>query len=599
LSDGTNDLALADLDALRPAPLDPGVWDSNLRALRACDPALADRLAAARIPGEWTPALALDDSPTWRLERPGEPARWLAGAAAPRTRARALLAQAQPTALNWALPTIGCGAELTELLDRLSRRQAVFVFEHEASQLGAVLRRIDLSDALRAGRCRLAPPGAETERFLALLAERPGLLPPGRLLQVPDVSEERMAEVRAACERISREIGAARRTRLEQRGRAPALPSEPVDGARLALLAPRPDRTALRAARSLEEAAQRLGWPCLSWLADTPEQAGALPFIEAAVEFQPTLSIVLGPGGESVPVELLGRHCQFVPDANAFRETDALAGAIALPASPAVREMLRNRGQAFSRVIEFYWAAPLERPARVAAGGPVCVVADRADLRAEAVGLTQPTHRRLWDHVGKLAGQLRSRPNSLGAEMLLKRAERETGFALRDAQLRRQALRAIDWRVVPTLAAEGARERLIEHGFEVRVVGRGWPQGVDAVANVVEVSDGAPLAAVFPTRPDPLSEPLLSAVAAGCPVFIQRSPLGGVNAGLGGVLREPEHLVAFDSDRELTTGLRSLAQGAGAQKRALRAADHLRAHHTHAARLRELRSALATTGAQT
>ena len=149
---------LAQLDAYRPATLDPPVFSANLAALAADQPQLADELRQVVLPETWRPALALDDFPTYRLEPPGQPPAWLGGSAVPLTRARARLAKLEFAGKNPALPACGAGAEAHYLLERLPSHLAMYIFEAEIAVLAAVLRVQDWSAAITHGRCALVPP---------------------------------------------------------------------------------------------------------------------------------------------------------------------------------------------------------------------------------------------------------------------------------------------------------------------------------------------------------------------------------------------------------------------------------------------------------
>ena len=84
-------IELATLDDAPPIDLDPARWPNNLNSLHTEQPELAEELRAAELPAHWRPVAALDGFPTYRVERAGQPPQWLAGTAAPLTRARAVL----------------------------------------------------------------------------------------------------------------------------------------------------------------------------------------------------------------------------------------------------------------------------------------------------------------------------------------------------------------------------------------------------------------------------------------------------------------------------------------------------------------------------
>ena len=103
---------LAALDTWRPAPLDEHAWAANLAAVAAEDSELAASSQAVVLPETWRPAWGLDDSLTFRVESPGEPAAWLGGTAAPIRRAQAVLGETKNPGTNIALPCLGAGGEV-------------------------------------------------------------------------------------------------------------------------------------------------------------------------------------------------------------------------------------------------------------------------------------------------------------------------------------------------------------------------------------------------------------------------------------------------------------------------------------------------------
>jgi hypothetical protein len=173
---------------------DPRWWSENLAALARHQPELADRLRATALPPYWRCVRALCGSPSYQIQKPGEPVVWLAGSSAPRTRATSFLGGFHVQDKNPGLPSIAAGCEVGLLLERLPPWVAVFVFEEDISALTAVLRIMPVAQALSSQRLILVPPPpADAEAFLdGLLDREPGLLPPANLLRLPGVSAERV-----------------------------------------------------------------------------------------------------------------------------------------------------------------------------------------------------------------------------------------------------------------------------------------------------------------------------------------------------------------------------------------------------------------------
>jgi hypothetical protein len=144
---------LRQLDAAAPFSPDPAVLQHNLTALQSAAPELAKTLQSATPPPDWDAVVALDGTPTYRCRAADGAVTWHTASAVPGERARASFRELNVPDRNLALPTIATGAELLELLERTPPTVAVFVFEPDPAALVAILRLLDFSDAVKAGRC--------------------------------------------------------------------------------------------------------------------------------------------------------------------------------------------------------------------------------------------------------------------------------------------------------------------------------------------------------------------------------------------------------------------------------------------------------------
>lgn len=577
------------LSALDSPPNDPvvgDVWRRSHAALRDVQPAVARWIEGCE-PRGLTPVAALDGFPTYRLA--GDPPRWYAGTAVPLERARPLVDSYYPGELNATLPSLGSGAELTLLLERLGPRKAVFVFEPDPEAVVAVLRRVDVSRDLARLRCILVPPLDVDAFLLQLLDAHPGLLPPGNILRVWGVTEARLASLRDTCVRVAAEIGARRDRRTEHLLAAPPPPRDP---ARLAIVAWSDDPRAVEAAEGIQTQCGALGH-VRAFCAAGPADVHPLGCLERLAEFAPALCVSVSGGPARLPTRapVCEWHVSIQPSARLDPQRTHAA------ASPRIESSLRNRDPRV-RVIPFYWAAPATRACPPAdPRGPLLVVSEAAGASAAAPP-DLPTHRLVADRMRALVES----PAALGqtpcGDVLVARAERDARLRL-PPDVRAQLAAHADDVLIP---AQELRTIWSEAraAAECVAVGMGWSlvSGSDPGRQVwpwrTFVNSGlAPRGAVFAHAADPLTPPLVEAAAAGWPIALHRHDPRGAAAALGGVLVPGAHLSVFSTCAELRAWLNRLRdEPDGLIEMARRAAAYVHAEHSWSQRVAGLRSAL-------
>jgi hypothetical protein len=606
VSDGPRD-RWAELDAARAIELDPAIWTRNLDALATRDGALAARLRHTALPMHWRAVRALDGAPTYRVERLGQPPQWLSGTAAPRTRAEALLADMAGESVNVALSSIGAGADLGYLLERLPRRVAVFVFEADECALAAALRCVDASAAIRDLRCILVSSDDEAASLAQALDNHPGLLPPARIVRLPDLSSDRLAQVQTVCEQAARRVADRDRQRSAafatgETLRTPA-PSKPIAGLVVWSMTPDPRRAA--AARALVAAADRMGWRTLSCVLDGPETVNPIWQCSRWAGSDAGLTILIGAARRSLPCDPPGVVCRWFPSVDEVPDEPLDRDSLLLGATPAVCARLRQRAAEPRDVIEFYWACgPAAEPITATLERrTVILLADLPDDRAEACGIEQPTHRLVWQELLKLAAADPHGAQRTRTDVLLARAERSAAVTVRDEALRRQFLRLIDGAVLPSRRARAVAAELRSPMVEVAVIGRGWEEcpvdGVTLLArDVCELAPGVlpdrPLAAVLLAQ-DPLCPALLHAGAHGWPLLVFEPQPENLSAALGGVVSPGEHVQLISDLRGLGSAVRS-SGSPEALERARRCRRHLHDYHQYTTRLAQLDAAIRSRG---
>jgi len=598
------DLATLD-DAPRNHP-DPSVWTANLEALRVDQPDFARELEETTLPSHWRPVTALDGFPSYRVELPSEPPQWLAGTAAPKTRAAARLRKEHPSDQNPALPSIAAGAELSFLLERLSQRQAVFVFEQDPAQLAAVLRTVDLAQAVAAGRCILVPPKAEQGFLKELLERHPGLLPPTTIVALSTPDPKRLEFLRAICEVVARQVNETRNRRLAAVKPPVAAESSPQRSqARLAVLALGPSATSHRLAAQLADAADQLGWSACARATDGPRNVHALPHCEALADFSAELTICIAHPPRSLPRPPGKPVCQWhlrtgnVPGSLPPDDT------IHLAATPRVADALRAAGVPARRLADFYWACATmhaKPPAGcLTAGSPpvrsssVVIVGDLPDATASACGIEQPTHRQLWKQLHQTTTKAWETPEIRQPTTLLRDAERASGINLGERSLRERMVRIIEHVLIPTIVLETISQRLRRESYEVLTVGKGWHRcSSETLRPLAESLEHLPahtaetpaMAAIFAGPLDPLSPALLHAAALGWPLLIHSPGKTSLTSQLGGILHPQQHYEPFAGFKDLHAALDAIrSDPAPFQRRCERLRDHLHMHHTYGQRL--------------
>ncbi|MGD8451096.1 MAG: hypothetical protein PVJ57_04705 [Phycisphaerae bacterium] len=596
MSADTPAIDLSRLDAVEPLVPDPDIWADNLAALRKQQPELAVAVECTAVPADWRPVRALDGWPTYRTERPGNPAAWLSGSAVPTARAEALLTGFQLGELNLSIPALLVGAELGSLLERLPYYRAVYVFEPDLAVLAAVLRVVRVAEAVASMRCILAQPGAEHASLSRLLSEHTGLLPPGNIVVLPGVAAARLEQVRAVCERLAQEVSGGRSARMKElavpaAGAAGALPERP----RVAVLALTPDSTARATAVAVEQATKGLGWPVLRRALTGPVDVGMLPHYEALAEFTPDVTLCVRQVPGRLPVPLPGVVCEWVQDCRDVPARLPADGVLRLAASPRIATALRAAAPEGIRVGEWYWGcaaqadADLSPPVR-----EVWLIADYPDDSAAACGAGQPSHQQLWTRLQQQAARVWDTRDVLHPAGLLAHAERQAGAGLGDAALRARFIERIELALIPVAILERIGQAIAASLGTVQVIGNGWARRpgkeIEVLArSAFDVPAGRrPMAAIFAGGTDPLTPALLHAGASGWPLLLHSPGGQSRTAALGGILEPQQHYLPFAGLNDLSAALQQ--EPRTTDRRADRTRRHLRKHHSYAQRLEALRA---------
>jgi hypothetical protein len=375
-------------------------------------------------------------------------------------------------------------------------------------------------------------------------------------------------------------------------------------------------------ARELEQAAERRRLPVLTLSLGSPLTAGQRHLRQRLAAAAPAISLCIGHAPRQLVVPLPGRVCEW----RLARPVEPPADddGLQLAATPTVAADLRRGGLAPERIVEWFLAAPhVEPPDSPAESDPgaLALLADRRDASAAACGISQPTHRLLWQALHKLAAErwvLRAEiPFARGGwqagpsrfEPLLLEAEGMANARLSEPALRRRMLQLIELCLIPALEAERIHRALLDGGptnrdhpdtasrsWGVLRIGVGWRPDVDGPVLAAQGCDllesqwsAPPLAAIAAYQTDPLRPEVLLAAAHGWPLLIHTPGGGSLDQQMDGLLLPQQHYLPFSTTAELRAAIQTIAdRPEAARKRAARAAEHLRRSPGYGERLEQL-----------
>ncbi len=556
-------------------------FDRNLTALRQCQPDIARPLAELAIPPNVTPAVSRDGVPTFRIADGDNGGRWFGRTSVPRVRAQALVDTFAPDNGNTLVSPLGSGFEIKYLLERTPRYCAVLAYEQDLLNIRLALSLIDFSQDI--GRRRLillsGPDlGDAVARFFASV---PGYEAPRKMLIPPYAQSGAVESMRVSMEHASSRIAetqseqvAACSTTLAARYTEPLPPREIV----VMSLDPRP--ACAQAARAIQAAATRMGWPIRVNIPDRPDKCHSLSRIRTLAAVEAAGAVLLnggwGPLRDHVPAQLC-TVSWLLPDAPPLSATSGNDGLgpnhVVFAAAPKLVEAAVKTG-VDPRRVELLEAAcdddafhPLDMP-DVELFDVACF-ADVVDLAPAASGIELASHSALWKGICvEGARRLDATPSEV-----LEAAQRSSGVTMHDDALCEQLISMIRLRVLPTLVVRAWVQALLDARIDVQVFGHGWQHTRVPVSRV-----HAP-----PETAERRNEVYNAARVVVCPVFapeaVQRC-LDVVMAG-GCVTLRRDQTVLNESHPQLGEVLETLPACASVpgmlkQVRALLSDDHAR-----------------------
>ncbi len=602
-------------DPNTPHESDP-VWQRNLDALRTVDADLADCLAALKIPAGATFATGRDGAPTYKLRTPdGE--QWLGHTSMPTVSGPALLRNFDPGDGNVVLVGTGQGVEARLLCERLRANQAVFVLAEDPATLALVLRVHDLAGPLRRGRLILIV-GEDLGRSLVrFLIDRPGYLPPERMLGWPWLAPSGTDAARFLVQRSATEVthqrAAALSSVIEDLGERYDDPAPLPDRPRCLVVCPHVEQAICGFADDVLAGLGELEWPTASWLGSTPRARHPLALAHLIAEFGPDMVILIdavrGQLTQVLPAKMplaswITPWARLGPTAiEGIGPTDRV-----FALTPGVRNRLIDAGLSRSRAV---WLGPAVT--RAPEGEIVCdhppeydvvAIADASPLDPSAQGLTLESHLAVWTAARKQIEEQADRYTDDQVERVLEQAESRTGAALGDPELRQEFCDRINAALAQTLVRRAAFEAVLRAGVKLCIWGRGWEKYeslADACRGPLAPRDRA---AVYASARTALhvdvtgntSAELLTAAAAGAAVIARAHPTDTDPNGLTQMLEPGKELLIFKRHSGLIGHLKRLLDDDPTRREMItRARRKLAEQHTMAHRLTTLRSVLTQT----
>ncbi len=589
------------------SPLDLGILDRNLAALRQKDQPLAERLAASNPPADL--AATRDGSMNYRLTTPEGTVGWLGRTSIPAVRAEAILESFQPGTGNVFLPGIAEGTEALLLTERLGPHRAVFAWEPDPLNVRLVLSLHDFARAIEAGQLiLLVCPALDLATTLTAWLERnPGHLCPERLLMWPWQTFPEVAECRSSVEQAYQLIEQTRSTQIQAaRAKISAMPApaedDPLAVALIALHA-REDTWVLTEA--LVSAGESMGWRMLPVVLRTPADVHPLARLRtlSTAERRPHCTILLNVSRAQLGA-LLPEDWPAVAWLDADTPTEF---PVQLPDGDLIaatdNEVTRRLTESCpdAKVIvcppPCLQTSPGDESERDL---DVLLFADLPTLEPAAYGHQLPTYQQIWRAAVDLIQAKIETVTPDDVEGCLDFAEKRVGTRIEDAAVRQAMLDALAGPVGGAVLHQFIADVLQASGVRLAVAGQGWTGRYQHchLGPATTLAQQQTLAArcrvwVHAALRGTVTTATLTAAGAGAVVIARRHPGDTAPGGLATLLETGRQYVPFDTATTLVREVHRLLADEPARRRiSAAAAERCRCDHTPAQRLRCLVSAV-------
>lgn len=462
----------------------------NLTALQDTDPQLADTLQGIQIPVWVDPCTGRDGLPTFRLHPPGQRKHWLGWSSMPTVSAIARLQHFDSggEGVNILLPAIAAGVEARALLDRISPRRAVFVYERDLLRIRLALTVRDLSDGLSSGRLVLltgADAGTAIENFLAAHG---GYLFPDRMYA--DVMENPggVKVIQRQLERASGSVLENLQKRLDEYGNTIRSFTEGQVNNTCLVMSLSDAVQSVERAGALQTAMSKAGASAHLCVVDSPARVHPVAFVKAIHDHRPNHLVLLDhPLGKlsAILPDWLGVTYWISPGApihdgwqGAFRSQDTI-----LAADQATRTRLNDAGIANVGPDLLPLAADEQRFFPIQTLDvhdllDVALIALPVAVDAESYEIKLDSHAKLWNYALQLVRGSEHLSLYGSADALLRAAESRLGIELKPEEAREHLRRSLDEQAIPAVIAERVFDGLKELGLKVQRFPAGPSKGM-------------------------------------------------------------------------------------------------------------------------
>lgn len=585
-----------------PPPPDPALLDANLAAMAERRPRVAETLRAAEPPPSAKYVAGRDGTPTFAWTDDHGKLCWLGRTSMPELRTDALIDAFDPGSGNVLLAPLGQGAVARRLLQRMAPHQAVMAIEPDAWSFKLCLSLCDWTKDLRNGRLLPFIGPHAWEALRDFLIEHGGYLTPERVLAWPWFSTADVAQLTSRLTSVSSDVATQRAAKQAQRSHTTRKPPETRREPGVAIVSNVPDARIRRFADHLEAAARTLDIACHRFVLDHPAVVHPGAIENALARTRLAVLILLDITPDALQFEL-PRVPWVIATTHPFPLTSDWIHRIPETARLSVMTDLQRtkaieEGFDPSRLILSPPAATADLQEAVGApGSGILVVADGHDTSAEAVGLHLSSHRKLWETAaGVIADRIDTYQDGQ-ADAVLLQAERHLKIELRHDEVRNGLVERIRQILAPTLLVQAYARAMLDAGLDFELYGRWqvesplaeqirgpWPGPTELPAILAghgRIITFDPSGSIQPA--------LLDGIAAGLVAFVRAHPSDETPWGLSAVLDPREHVVRFQSRRELIARLRDFEGSPQPFRgRAAMAARHVNTRHTWSTRLSAL-----------
>jgi hypothetical protein len=591
------------MDDRAPSAPDLAILDANIAALELFLPKSAERLREAKPPASVRAAAGRDGCPTFVWSGDAGHLCWLGRTSTPSISSPALVDAFQPGNRNVLLVGLGQGAEARLLLDQLARHQAVIVVEENAWAAALSLRLYDFSDDFRRRRLAIFVGSDAWNALQEFLLSSDGYLTPERVLSWPWFDAKAIAEASSRLLEINRRAAQHRTAAHNERRQSRITTGVPPRSRSIALLSNIPQASVRHLADRLSAGVESLNRPCVRFTLDDPTMVHPFAVERALFETSPDILILLdaAPGAlqyqlPPAPSIVLCAHRQALADKWVCELPQAVK--VSVPTATQRRQII-DLGLNESRALLLPPAALPGLEQRERQGGRrILVLADGADISAEAVGLHLASHCQLWEASMAMVRENCDFYRDDQAAGILDSAERKLKIRLDSEEVRAGIVDRIRRILGPAVVREAYCMALAEADIDFDLLGHSWG-GNPTLAkfhrgpwpeppHMRRILDGHGM--VVSIEPSGcVRSAVLDALSARVAAAVRVHPSDGTGDGLSAVLDPEKHISRFQSRSELVTLAREFAQEPDDfHAQAAAAAAHILAGHTWTHRLQSI-----------